>query len=90
MFLAWDDRQAYYLLPTYDLDYKNTGAMALLTSEALKIAKEKCLAFDFEGSMTPSIASSYQQFGGKAETYFNIEKFFNPIVRILIRARKCL
>ena len=90
MFLAWDDRQAYYLLPTYDLDYKNTGAMARLTSEALKIAKEKCLAFDFEGSMTPSIASSYQQFGGKAETYFNIEKFFNPIVRILIRARKCL
>ena len=84
LFLAWDDKYAYYLLPAYNPATKNNGGVAWLTTQALKIAKEKGLSFDFEGSMIPSIASSYRQFGGQAVTYYSIEKFYNPLYKIFI------
>lgn len=84
IFLAWDDYYAYYLLPAYNPATKNNGGVAWLTTQALTIAQEKGLSFDFEGSMTPSIALSYRQFGGQAVTYYSIEKFYNPIYRIAI------
>lgn len=90
MFLAWDKEWAYYLLPTYDPAYKDTGAMTWLTFEALCLAREKGLGFDFEGSMTPSIASSYKQFGGQAVTYHRIEKIYNPLLRIALWLRQRL
>ena len=90
MFLAWDEQWAYYLLPTYHPAYKDSGAMAWLTNEALCIAQEKGLGFDFEGSMTPSIASSYRQFGGNPETYYTIEKYYSPLIRAIIKLRQQL
>ena len=88
LFLAWDDRYAYYLLPMYLPQKKNSGAVAWLTAQALGIAHDKGLHFDFEGSMTPSIASSYQQFGGKPVTYHRIEKFYNPLLRIAVKLKE--
>lgn len=90
VFLAWDYKYAYYLLPSYQPTLKNQGAVAWLTKQALELAQEKGLAFDFEGSMIPSIASSYQQFGGKAVTYQRIEKFYNPFMRIVLWLRQHL
>lgn len=90
MFLAWDSQYAYYLLPAYDPDYKDTGAMTWLTNEALCIAHQKGLGFDFEGSMIPSVALSYRQFGGEAASYCCIEKFYNPILRVAVRLHKHL
>lgn len=90
LFLAWDSRWAYYLLPSYDPAYKESCAMAWLTNEALCIAQKKELGFDFEGSMTPSIASSYKQFGGKADTYYNISKFYNPLLHAAVKIRQWL
>ena len=90
MFLAWDNKWAYYLLPTYHPAHKDSGAMAWLTYEALCIARGKGLGFDFEGSMIPSIALSYKQFGGTPVTYYRIEKFYNPIMRALIKLRQWL
>lgn len=90
MFLAWDNAQCYYLLPSYDPAFKNSGATAWLTAQALEEAHRKGLLFDFEGSMTPSIASSYKQFGGQPVTYHRIEKFLNPFLRAAVRLRQCL
>lgn len=90
MFLAWDHKRAYYLLPTYDPAYKDSGAMTWLTHEALCLAHEKGLGFDFEGSMTPSIASSYLQFGGQAVVYHRIEKFYHPLLRIIVKLKERL
>lgn len=87
LFLAWDDRTAYYLMPTYAPAAKDSGAVAWLTAEALEIARDKGLAFDFEGSMTPSIASSYRQFGGKAVVYHRIEKYYHFLIRCYARLR---
>lgn len=90
IFLAWDSKWAYYLLPSYDPTYKDSGAMAWLTNEAICIAHNRGLGFDFEGSMTPSIASSYKQFGGIAETYYCIQKFYHPMLRAAIKIRQLL
>jgi lipid II:glycine glycyltransferase (peptidoglycan interpeptide bridge formation enzyme) len=90
MFLAWDKERAYYLLPSYDPAYKDTGAMSWLTYEALCLAHERGLGFDFEGSMTPSIALSCLQFGGQAVVYHRIEKFYNPLVRIAVTLKNRL
>lgn len=84
LFLAWDNTSAYFLLPSYAPATKDQGGVAWLTAQALQIAHDKGLHFDFEGSMTPSIASSYQQFGGQPTTYYQFEKYYNPIYRFAI------
>jgi hypothetical protein len=70
--------------------FKKSGAMAWLTAQALEEAHRKGLQFDFEGSMIPSIASSYKQFGGRPVTYHRIEKFLNPFIRVAVRLRQRL
>ncbi len=90
MFLAWDTEFGYFLLPCYKPETKNRGAVAWLTAQALEITRNKGLRFDFEGSMTPSIASSYQQFGGQPVVYHSIEKFNNPLLRIAIKLKDCI
>lgn len=84
LFLAWDKEWTYYLLPTYDPAYKDSGAMTWLTHEALCFAHDLNLGFDFEGSMTPSIASSYKQFGGQATTYYHIERLSAWSIRMAV------
>lgn len=83
IFLVWDEKICYYLIPTYDIDYTKTGSMAWLTLEAIRFAQSKSKIFDFEGSMIPSIANSYQQFGGKPYKYYSIEKRNSKIFGLL-------
>lgn len=86
--LAYDGHTCYYLLPTYREETKKSGAMAWLTVEAVGWAMEQGMNFDFEGSMVPSIARSYREFGGKEAKYYCIEKFYNPLVKWWLRLRK--
>lgn len=90
MFLAWDDEFSYFLLPCYHPETKDRGAVAWLTAQALEITRRMGLRFDFEGSMTPSIASSYQQFGGNPTVYHSIERFYNPLFRVALRLATAL
>ncbi len=90
MFLAWDNTYSYFLLPCYDPATKDRGAVAWLTANALEKTRSMGLRFDFEGSMTPSIASSYQQFGGLPVIYHSIEKYYNPIFRAALWLSKTL
>jgi hypothetical protein len=83
-FVVWDKRFLYYLVPVYDIRYKDSGASALLVLEAMKLAKEKQVHFDFEGSMDRGIAQHYQQFGSKAVSYYAVEKYYRPMFRLAI------
>ena len=87
-FLVWDKRFLYYLVPVYDIRYKDSGASALLVLEAMKLAREKQVHFDFEGSNDRGIAKYYQQFGSKAVTYYSVEKYYKPLFRIAIWIQK--
>ena len=75
-FLVWDRQSMYYLIPCYDLQYKDSGASALLVLEAIKLARQQGVAFDFEGSMIRGVANHYKQFGSTRTKYFSVEKYY--------------
>lgn len=74
--LVWDKQRMYYLIPCFDSEYKESGASALLVLESIKLAREKGVAFDFEGSMISGVAKHYKQFGSTATTYHSVEKYY--------------
>ena len=74
--LVWDKQRMYYLIPCFDPEYKESGASALLVLEAIKLAREKGVMFDFEGSMISGVAKHYKQFGSKETTYYSVEKYY--------------
>lgn len=83
-FLVWDKNYMYYLIPALDYAFNDSGAGALLALEAMKLAREKHVLFDFEGSVNRSIARHYKQFGTIPVTYFSVEKYYKPIFRLAI------
>lgn len=78
-FLVWDKHYMYYLIPAYDSAFRDSGASALLVLEAMKLAREKHVHFDFEGSMDRGIAKHYKQFGSTPYTYYSVEKYYKPL-----------
>ena len=76
VFLVWDKNSMYYLIPCYDLKYKDSGASALLVLESIKLARQKGVAFDFEGSMIRGVANHYKQFGSTRTIYYSVEKYY--------------
>lgn len=83
-FLVWDKHYLYYLIPALDYAFNDSGAGALLALESMKLAREKHVLFDFEGSMDRGIAKHYQQFGSQPVTYFSVEKYYKPLFRIAL------
>ena len=78
----------YYLIPTYDPAFGDSGAGALLVLEAIKSAREKKVQFDFEGSMEKGTAEHYRQFGSIPVTYYSVEKTYKPLFRIALWIQK--
>jgi hypothetical protein len=75
-FLVWDKHSMYYLIPCYSPTHKDSGASALLVLEAIKLARQKGVAFDFEGCMIRGIANHYKQFGSTRTVYYSVEKYY--------------
>lgn len=86
--LVWDKRRLYYLAPVFSPDKQESGAGALLVLEAIKIAREKSVIFDFEGSMIKGVANHYKQFGSKATLYYSVEKYYHWWFRPLMWVNK--
>ena len=87
-FLIWDRYSMYYLIPCFDPAFRESGASSLLVLEAMKLAREKHVIFDFEGSMDRGVAKHYKQFGSVPVKYFGVEKYYKPIFRLAIWAQK--
>lgn len=75
-FVVWDKHSMYYLIPCYSETYKDSGAGALLVLECIKLAREKGVMFDFEGSMISGVAKHYKQFGAVGHEYCSVEKYY--------------
>ncbi len=75
-YLVWDDRYMYYLMPTFAPAHKDSGAGALLVLDAIKMARELGVAFDFEGSMHRGVANHYKQFGATPTIYYSVSKVY--------------
>lgn len=87
-FLVWDRHYMYYLIPVINHAFGDSGAGALLVLEALKMARDKHIMFDFEGSMNRGTAKHYQQFGSIPVRYFSVEKYYKPLFRLAIWIQK--
>ena len=87
-FLVWDKKYMYYLIPAINPAFGDSGAGALLVLEAMKLAREKHVLFDFEGSMDRGTAKHYQQFGSNPVKYFSVEKYYKPFFRLAIWFQK--
>lgn len=78
-FVVWDKNYLYYLIPAYLPSAADTGASARLADEAIRLAKEKGLRFDFEGGNDDAgIANHYKQFGAQTVTYHSVTKLYRP------------
>jgi lipid II:glycine glycyltransferase (peptidoglycan interpeptide bridge formation enzyme) len=82
LFLVWDNNSAYYLIPATDVRFRSSGASTLIVYEAIRYVQEKCISFDFEGSMSENIENSYKQFGTKQIPYHQIKKSYNFLFKM--------
>ena len=76
-FLIWDKHYMYYLIPAYDLAFGDSGASALLVLEAMKMAREKHVLFDFNNSEDKDPIREYRQFGSTAVKYYSVERSYH-------------
>lgn len=61
--IVCDASVAYYLVTPRAAKFARSGAMEWLTRECMRWAAARGLAFDFEGSMSPSVAFAYRSYG---------------------------
>ena len=82
-FYLWDKEYVHYLIGATDPEYRNTGVSTALIWKGLELANELGLGFNFEGSMTPSIAHYFSSFGARLTPYYRVEKYRNKIAKVL-------
>ena len=87
LFIIWDNLSAYDLISTIDPDYRNNGSATLLVLEAIKLASQKGLKFDFEGSMFEGVENSFRQFGTVQKPYFTVSKTYSKLYKLLSLAK---
>ena len=84
LFLSWDERTAYSMIPTFDASKKTSGASSYVFWQAMLYARGKGLkAFDFEGGVKESIGRFYSQFGTEEIGYEQVEKVCNPLIKLV-------
>ncbi len=66
VWIAWDNKRAYYLLGGFDHSAKSSNAVALAMWHAIQFTATNLNLpeFDFEGSMIPAIERFFRKFGG--------------------------
>ena len=88
-FVVWDRNYLYYLIPAYLPSAAETGASARLADEAIRLAKEKNLQFDFEGGNDDEgVANHYRQFGSHPVSYCSVSKLYRPTFALLLWLNK--
>lgn len=86
-FVVYDSSSAYSLLSALHPRHPN-GASALLFWLIIQQLSGKTQAFDFEGSMHPTIAYSYQLYGAQPATYYQVMRCPSRLLRTLINRKK--
>jgi hypothetical protein len=72
LYLVMDASYAYNLLGGADPRLRNSGAQSLLHWEAIKLASQRNLKFDFEGSMIEPIERFFRAFGAVQVPYLQV------------------
>lgn len=82
MFIVWDQNSLYPLLGGVIPKFSNLQSYPFLTYESIRIAYDKGLNYDFEGSVIKRINHSFREFGGIPQKYYRIRKIYNREIAI--------
>ena len=74
IYLLIDQKELLYLYGGYSRQDRDSGAMSLLFWNALQMASQMKLAFNFEGSMLRGVEKFFRSFGAKQTPVFTIQK----------------
>ena len=84
LYLCWDSRQAYLLGLGMKRNYRSTNSVKLVIWQSIRIASEFVDEYNFEGSMVPEVETVFRSFGGEMTPYFEIRKYKNRLIRVLL------
>lgn len=77
-FFVWDEKTMYLLLGGSIPAHASKQTYVALVMEGIRMASERGLKFDFEGSVIKRINHAFREYGGTPKQYFRIRKVFNP------------
>lgn len=80
---GWDQESVYYVSGAAFPEYRNAGVLSLLLWEGIKLASEKGLSFNFEGSMIESIERYFRSFGAEQVPYYEIKKIDSKVLGLI-------
>ena len=74
VWIAWDDKRAYYLLGGYDHSERSNKAVSLALWRAIQFTARdlKLREFDFEGSVIPAVEQFFRKFGATLTPFYTI------------------
>ncbi len=82
VFLVWDARKMYYIAAGSEPETRNLGVTSVLLWEGIKIAIERGLDFDFEGSMIERLERTMRNFGGVPIPYSKIFRDNSKLLKL--------
>lgn len=87
LFVVWDSKAAYHLIPVVNPDYYKSQAISLLVYRAIEVLKNKTESYDFEGSMMMNTEKAYREYGALPKPYFNISKSNSRLIERILCLR---
>ena len=87
-FAVYDSRCAHALLSAKAPDETSADTTALLVWRLIEALSPHTAAFDFEGSMEPSLEYFYRSFGARQVPYHQVSLVRNRIIPLLLRMKK--
>lgn len=83
-FLLWDEHTLYYHISAVSPAATDEVAASLLVWEAVKVANQKGLQFDFCVNTQRRSASDCKQYGAKPYTLWRVQKYYKPLFKLFI------
>lgn len=82
-YYLWDKEYVHYLVGASEPEFRHLGISTLLLWKGIELAADLNIGFNFEGSMTPSIAMYFSGFGAQLTPYYRVEKYRNKMAKLL-------
>lgn len=88
VWIAWDEKRAYYLIGGYEHSAKSNKAVSLALWRAIEFTSKKLglPEFDFEGSAIPAVEQFFRKFGGTLTPHYTV-RYSQPLPPPSLRQR---
>lgn len=81
LLICWDHTQMYYSCGALHPDFRNSAALSWLLWEAILMAKELKIPFNFEGSMIQPIERYFANFGGEPMPFIEYKRVNSKMLK---------